>query len=126
MLLFTMFCSFPRVKMASIQESLFMVLNLERGVKIQDKEKEKKGLTHSVCLKHAIMPIVYISGKVLSHLFSIVESCSSNLLLIHRQTMNRENLTGLEHISTLSDQSSTKSYRMLLYMINMMVKILGL
>jgi len=121
-----MFCSFPRVKIASIQESLFVVLNLEREVKIQNREKERKGLAHSVCLIYAIMPIVYISGKVLNHLFSMVESCSSNLLLIHRQTINRENSTELEHISTLSDQSCTKGYRMLPYMIDMMVKILDL
>jgi len=50
MLLFTMFCSFPRVKMASIQESLFVVLNLEREMKMQDKEMERKGLTYSVCV----------------------------------------------------------------------------
>ena len=99
MLLFIMFCSFPRVKMAGIQESLFVVLNLEKEVKMQDKEKERKGLTHSVCLIYAIMPIIYMSGKVLNHLFSIVESCSSNLLLMHRQTVNRENSTGLGHIS---------------------------
>jgi len=38
-LLFTIFCSFPRVKTVGIQESLFMVLNLEREVKTQDREK---------------------------------------------------------------------------------------
>ena len=112
--------------MAGIQEFLFVVLNLEEEVKMQDREKKRKGLTHSVCLIHAIMPIIYISGKVLNHLFSMVESCSSNLLLMHRQTVNRENSTRLGYISTLSDQSSTKGYRMLPYMINMMVKILGL
>jgi len=72
------------------------------------------------------MPIVYMSGKVLNYLFSMVESCSSNFLLMYGQTVNRENSTGLGHISILSDQSSTKGYRMLPYMIDMMVKILGL
>jgi len=114
------------MKMASIQESLFMVLNLEREMKMQDREKKRKGLTHSVCLIYAIMPIVYMLEKVLNHLFSMMESCFSNLLLMHEQTVNRENSTGLGHISTLSDQSSTRDYRMLLYIIDMMVKILGL
>ena len=121
-----MFCSFSRVKMASIQESLFVVLNLEREVKMQGREKERKGLAHSVCLIYAIMPIVYISGKVLNHLFSMVESCSSNLLLIYGQTVNRENSTGLEHINILLDLSFTRDYRMLLYMIGIMKKMLGL
>ena len=126
MLLFTMFCSFPRVKMASIQESLFMVLNLEREMKMQDREKKRKGLTHSVCLVHAIMPIVYMLEKVLNYLSFIVEGCFSNSLLMHGQTVNKENSTGLGHISTLSDQSSTRDYRMLLYIIDMMVKMLDL
>jgi len=34
--------------------------------------------------------------------------------------------TGLEYISTLSDLSFIKDFRILLYIINMMVKILGL
>ena len=103
MLLFTMLCSFLRVKMASIQESLFMVLNLEREMKMQDREKERKELAHSVCLIHTIMPIVYMLEKVLNHLSFMVESCFSNLLLIHRQTVNKENSTRLGHISILSD-----------------------
>ena len=126
MLLFTMFCSFLRVKMAGIQESLFVVLNLEREMKIQDREKERKGLAYSMYLIHAIMPIVYMLEKVLNHLSFMVGSCFSNLLLMHRQTVNKENSTGLGHISTLSDQSSTRDYRMLLYMIDMMVKMLDL
>ena len=112
--------------MAGIQEFLFVVLNLEREIKMQDREKERKELAHSVCLIHAIMPTVYILGKVLNHLSSMVESCFSNLLLMHGQTVNKENSTGLGHISTLSDQSSTKDYRMLLYMIDMIVKMLDL
>jgi len=40
--------------------------------------------------------------------------------------MSRENLTGLGHINILLDLSFTKDYRMLLYMINMMEKMLGL
>jgi len=126
MLLFTMFCSFLRVKIAGIQESLFVVLNLEREIKMQDREKERKGLAHSVCLIYAIMPIVYMLEKVLNHLSFMVESCFSNLLLMHGQTMNKENSIGLGHISTLSDQSSTRDYRMLLYIINMIVKMLDL
>jgi len=112
--------------MGSIQESLFVVLNYEREIKIQDKEKERKELAHSVCLIYTIMSIVYMSGKVLNHLSSMVENCSSNLLLIHGQTINRENSTRLGHISILSDLSFTRDFRMLLYMIDMMVKMLGL
>ena len=94
MLLFTMFCSFLRVKMASIQESLFVVLNLEREIKMQDREKERKELAHSVYLIHAIMPIIYMLEKVLNHLSFMVESCFSNLLLMHRQTMNKKTQLG--------------------------------
>jgi len=101
-LLFTMFCSFPRVKMASIQEFLFMELNSEREVKMQDKEKERKGLTHSVYLIYTIILIVYMLGKVLSHLFFIVESCSSNLLLIYGQIMSKKNSTGITNGHLLS------------------------
>jgi len=126
MLLFTMFCSFLRVKMAGIQESLFMVLNLEREMKMQDREKERKGLAHSVYLIYAIMPIIYILEKVLNHLSFMVGSCFSNLLLMHGQTMNKENSTGLGYISTLSDQSFTRDYRILMYMIDMIVKMLDL
>jgi len=126
MLLFTMFCSFLRVKMVGIQESLSVMLNLEREIKMQNKEKKRKGLTHSVCLVHAIMPIVYMLEKVLNHLSFMVESCFSNLLLMHRQTVNKENSTRLGHISTLSDQSSTRDYRILLYMIDIMMKMLDL
>ena len=101
-LLFTMFCSFPRVKMASIQEFLFMELNSEREVKMQDKEKGRKGLTHSVYLIYTIILIVYMLGKVLSHLFFMVESCSSNLLLIYRQIMSKKNSTGITNGHLLS------------------------
>jgi len=126
MLLFTMFFFFPRVKIASIQEFLFIILNLEREMKIQDRKKKRKGLAHSVCLIYAIMLIVYISGKVLNYFSSMVENCSSNLLLMHEQTMNRENSTRLGHISILSNLSSTRDFRILLYMIDIMVKMLGL
>ena len=97
-----MFCSFPRVKMASIQEFLFMELNSEREVKMQDKEKRRKGLTHSVYLIYTIILIVYMLGKVLSHLFFMVESCSSNLLLIYRQIMSKKNSTGITNGHLLS------------------------
>jgi len=94
-----MFCSFPRVKMASIQEFLSMVLNSEKGVKMPDKEKERKELTHNVSLIYATIPIIYTSEMVLSHLSFMVKSCSSNLLLMHGQTVNKGNSTGPEHTS---------------------------
>jgi len=56
----------------------------------------------------------------------MVESCSSSLLLIHGQIVNRENLTGLGHINILLDLSSIRDYRILLCMIGMMEKMLGL
>ena len=40
--------------------------------------------------------------------------------------MSRENLTGLGHINILLDLSSTRDYRILLYIIGMMKKMLGL
>ena len=72
------------------------------------------------------MPIVFISEIVLSHLFSMVESSSSSLLLMHRQIVSKGNSTGLEHINILLDLSSTKNYRMLLCMIDIIEKMLGL
>ena len=93
---------------------------------MQDKEKRKKKLTHSVYLIYAIISIVYMLGKVLSYLSFIVESCSSNLLLIHGQIVSKENSTRLEHISTLLDLSFIKDFKILLYIIDIMVKILGL
>jgi len=63
---------------------------------------------------------------VLSHLSSMVESSFSSLLLIHGQIVSRGNSTGLEHINILLDLSSTRDYRMLLCMIDMIEKILGL
>jgi len=72
------------------------------------------------------MPIVFMSEIVLSHLFSMVESSSSSLLLMHRQIVSRGNSTGLEHINILLDLSSTKNYRMLLCMIDIIEKMLGL
>jgi len=72
------------------------------------------------------MPIVFMLEMVLNYLSSMVESSSSSLLLMHGQIVNRENSTGLGHINILLDLSSTKDYRMLLYMISMMEKILGL
>ena len=90
------------------------------------QRKEKKRLTHSMYLIHAIMPIVYMLGKVLSYLSFMVESCSSNLLLMHGQIMSKENSTRLEHISTLLDLSFIKDFRMMLYIIDIIVKILDL
>jgi len=40
--------------------------------------------------------------------------------------MSRGNSTGLGHINILLDLSFTRDYRMLLYMIGMMEKMLGL
>ena len=126
MLLFTIFCSFPRVKIAGIQEFLFVELNLEREIKMQDKEKKKKEFTHSVYLIYAIMPIIYILGKILSHLSFMVKSYSSNLVLMHRQIISKENSTRLVYISILLNLSFIKNFRILLYMINIIVKMLGL
>jgi len=67
-----------------------------------------------------------MSEMVLSHLFSMVESCFSSLLLMHRQIVSRENSTGLGHINILLDLSSIRDYRMLLCIIDMMEKMLGL
>jgi len=72
------------------------------------------------------MPIVFMSEMVLSYLSFMVESSSSSLLLMHRQIVSRGNSTGLGHINILLDLSSTKDYRMLLYMIGMIEKMLGL
>jgi len=102
------------------------VLNLENEERMQGKEMGKNGLAHRWCLIHATMPIVFMSEMVLSHLSSMVESCSSSLLLMHGQIMSRENSTGLGHINILLDLSSTRDFRMLLCMIGMMEKILGL
>jgi len=66
-----------------------------------------------------------MSEMVLSHLSSMVESCSSSLLLIHGQIVNKEDLTELGHINILLDLSFTRDYRMLLCMIGMMEKMLG-
>jgi len=126
MLLFTIFCSFPRVKMTGIQEFLFVELNLEREMKMQDKEKKKKEFTHSVYLIYAIIPIIYILGKILSHLSFMVKSYSSNLVLMHRQIISKENSTRLVYISILLNLSFIKNFRILLYMINIIVKMLGL
>jgi len=112
--------------MGSIQGFLFMVLNSEKEMKMPDKEMGKKELDHSVCLIHAIMPTIFTLEMVLSHPSFMVESYSSSLLLMHGQTVSRENSTGLEHIRTLSDLSCTRDFRMLLCMIGMMEKMLHL
>jgi len=67
-----------------------------------------------------------MSEIVLSYLSSMVESYFSSLLLMHGQIVNRGNSIGLEHINILLDQSSTRDYRMLLYIIGMVEKILGI
>ena len=112
--------------MDGIQKFQFVVLNLENEGKMQGKEMGRNVLTHRWCLIDAIMPIIFMSEMVLSHLSFMVESCSSSLLLMHGQIVNRENSTGLEHINILLDLSSIRDYRILLCIIGMMEKILGL
>jgi len=125
-LLFIMFCCFQRERMGSIQEFQSVVLNLENEGRMQGKEIGRNMLTHRWCLIHATMPIVFMSEMVFSHLSSMVESCSSSLLLMHGQIVSRGNSTGLGHISILLDLSSTRDFRILLCMIDMMEKMLGL
>jgi len=125
-LLFIMFCCFQRERMGGIQEFQSVVLNLENKGRMQGKEMGRNVLAHRWCLIHATMPIVFMSEMVLSHLSSMVESCSSSLWLMHGQIVNRGNSTGLGHISILLDLSSTRDFRMLLCMIGMMEKMLGL
>ena len=126
MLLFTMFCCFQRRRMDSIQEFQSVVLNLENEGRMQGKEMERNGLAYRWFLTCTTMPIVFKSEMVLSHLSFMVENSSSSLLLMHRQTVSRENSTGLGHINILLDLSSTRDFRMLLCIIGMMEKMLGL
>jgi len=114
-----MFCYFQRGRMGDIQEFQYMALNLENKERIEDKKIKRNKLAHNTIL------IVFMSEMVLSHLFSMVESCSSSLLLMHGQIVSREDSTRLEHINILLDLSSTKDFKMLLYMIDMMEKMLG-
>jgi len=125
-LLFIMFCCFQRERIGGIQEFQFMVLNLENKGRMQGKEMGRNVLAHRWYLIDATMPIVFMSEMVLSHLSSMVESCSSSLWLMHGQIVNKGNSTGLGYISILLDLSSTRDFRMLLCMIGMMEKILGL
>jgi len=103
-----------------------IVLNLENKGRMQDKEMERNVLAHRWCLIHTTMPIVFMSEMVLSLLSSMVESCSSSLWLMHGQIVSRGNSTELGHINILLDLSSTRDFRMLLCMIDMIEKILGL
>jgi len=93
---------------------------------MEDKEMGRNELIHRWFLICATMPIVFMLGMVLSHLSSMMESYSSSLLLMHGQIVSKGNSTGLGHINILLDLSSTRDYRMLLCMIDMMVKMLGL
>jgi len=93
---------------------------------MEDREIERNRLVHRWSLIHATIPIVFMSEMVLSYLSSIAESYFSSLLLMYGQIINRGNSIGLGHINILLDQSSTRDYRMLLYMIDIMEKILGL
>ena len=79
MLLFIMFCYFQRGRMGGIQEFQSVVLNLENEERMQDKEMERNGLAHRWFLIDATMSIVFMSGMVLSHLSSMVESSFSSL-----------------------------------------------
>jgi len=65
--------------MNGIQEFQSVVLNLENKGKIQGKEIGRNELAHRWSLIDATMPIIFMSEMVLSHLSSIVESCSSSL-----------------------------------------------
>jgi len=103
-----------------------MVLHLENERRMQGKEMGRNTLAHRWCLIYATMPIVFMSEMVLSHLSFMMESCFSSLLLMYGQIMSRGNSTGLGHINILLDLSSTRNFRMLLYMIGMMEKILDL
>ena len=102
-----------------------MVLNLENERRMQDKEMERTELTHRWFLTDATMSIVFISEIVLSYLSFMVKSCFSSLLLMHGQIGSRKDSTRLEHINIPLDLSSTRNYRILLYMIGIMEKILG-
>jgi len=97
-------------------------VNKER---IEDREIKKNGLAHRWSLIHTTISIVFILEMVLSHFSSIVESYFSSLLLMHRQIVNKGNSIGLGHINILSDLSSTRDYRMLLCIIDIIEKILG-
>jgi len=102
-----------------------MGLNLENKERMQGKEMGRNGLAYRWFLIPATMPIVFMLEMVLSYLSSMVESCSSSLLLMHGQIVSRGNSTGLEHINILLDLSSTRDFRMLLCIIGMMEKMLG-
>ena len=117
---------FPKGKNSQYPRIPICGAQLRERDKNMRQRKEKKRLTHSMYLIHAIMPIVYMLGKVLSYLSFMVESCSSNLLLMHGQIISKENSTRLEHISTLLDLSFIKDFRMMLYIIDIIVKILDL
>jgi len=93
---------------------------------MKDREIKRNRLAHRWSLIHATMHIVFMLEMVLSYISSIVESYFSSLLLMHGQSVNRENSIELGHINILSDLSSTRDYRILLYIINMIEKILGI
>jgi len=93
---------------------------------MKNREIKRNRLAHRWSLIHATMHIVFMLEMVLSYISSIVESYFSSLLLMHGQIVNRGNSIGLGHINILSDLSSTRDYRMLLYIIDMMEKILGI
>jgi len=111
-LLCIMFCCFQRERMDGIQEFQSVVLNLENEGRMQGKEMKRNVLAHRWCLIHATMSIVFMSEMVLSHLFSMVESCFSSLWLMYRQIVSRGNSTELGHINILLDLSSTRDFRM--------------
>jgi len=127
MLLFIMFCYFQRRRrIDNIQKFQSMVLNWKNKRKIEDKEIERNRLAHRWFLIDTTILIIFMLEKVLSHFSSMVKSHSSSLLLIYKQTIGRGDWTGLEYIKTLSDLSSTRDYRILLYMIDIIKKTLNL
>ena len=92
----------------------------------QRMREQRNRLAYRWCLIPVTMSIIFMLEMVLSHPSSMVESCSSSLLLMHGQIVSRGNSTGLGHINILLDLSSTRDYRILLYMIGIMEKMVGL
>ena len=97
----------------------------ERGENARQREGEERA--HSQCVsdicyyayhlyvREGPQPPLFYGGKLFQQF--VVDAWAN---------YEQENSTGLGHISTLSDQSSTRDYRMLLYIINMIVKMLDL
>jgi len=95
---------------------IFPTLHLSNNLK-EKKKKRNINIDLAVLPSHNTMPIIFMLEMVLSHLFSMVESCFSSLLLMYRQIVSRRDLTGLGHINILLGLSFTRDYRMLLYIV---------